>query len=474
MLRKTFLLLPFILFGLDTQTQNILNNLHSKSFINQRLAQPLTGGAEFRTFDNRKTFRANLTCPSRQRAVVITFIPAGNGEWRIAIAGDLDFDGTYEKHFDTSSLGIKVSGVCTNGIVYCSPYNAWDLNHCSYYYWTWRNGFITLQRTEDRDLVGACVCTNCVHNNFPPYERIAGAVARVISEHNPLMVISNGEWDLNHFSYYLYGQSTQSCSHISGQVTDTEGRPLTSYRSVYPSVDLAELALRQGSDPNSPYNTLMTATQIEYNGNRIGVPNIYRCSIRNDVTITTRQTYENCANRISFNGRVWCIDYDAYASGDCICRDCEAFSQSATHTFTLKKDQEYAVLFTICELVGDRGRYWYAYVNDQLVGSRGSYCNCCGGGPCNIFKYLGRSPRNNYRVTISAKQVAYGHGKNHSYPPRRGHIYFLKGNRYLKDIFSLTTNNECHPDNNCHLKNEWVCPPNAPLSNPPTLGQLRP
>jgi len=472
-----FIFLPFLLFAQSEQAVNTISNLRNPDYLNRNFAQPLTGGSEFRTFDGSRTFRANLECPSSERAVVISFIPAGYGEWNISIAADMDLDGHYDRRFSTTQLGIRVSGVCTNGIVYCSPPNVWDLNHCRYYKWTVRNGFITLQRTENRDEVGACICTNyaCGQNNFPPYRYVVGAVSRVLMNANPQFLIGRGEWDLTTFRYYLYGQDRERCTALGGRARDFNGRPLTDYASahIYPSVDLVDVELTQGSDPYSPYNTAIAASHVEFEGNRIGVPNIYSCWIKKDISVSSRIHYESCSNRISYNGRIWCIASAFSKGGGGCCRDCGEFRQEANYRFKLKKDQEYAVLFTVCCLCGDRGRYWYAYVNGQRIGSWGSYCNCCGGPPCGIFRILGRSPRTNFEVSISAQQKAFAWGKHHSYPPKGGTIYFLKGISYLGDDFRFVEQNNCHPDSDCRIKNEWICPPDVNLPSRPSLGQLR-
>jgi len=484
-MRKGFLISLFFLgiaWATDTEqavteSLNTLNSLHSADTLNRDFGRPLVGATEFHTLDNSQTFQAGIECPSKDKAVVITFIPTGNGEWRIVVAGDLNFDGQYEYHFDTDWLGIRVSGVCTNGIVYCNPYNVWDLNHCKYYKWASNGNWITLLETQNRDEVGACICTNysCNGGNIPPYQWIVGAVSNQLMQIHSELLISKGEWDLSNFSYYLYGQNTRSCRGIEGEVTDLGGVPLTNYASahVYPSVDLSDIAAYQGSDPNSPYNTLMSASQVEYNGYSVGVPDVYSCWINKEIAITTQVDYEDCFHQLSYNGKRWCVDYAETKGRSRCCRDCSSFKQTAKYTIKLKKEQEYAVLFQICCLCGDRGRYWYAYIDGHRVGSYGSYCNCCGRGPCVIFSYLGKSNDSHFKRTITAYQIAYAWGKNHSYPPGAGTIYFLKGISFLNDHFRLMVQNNCQPDSDCRIKNEWICPPNVNLPANPSLAQLK-
>ena len=463
---KFFFFLPLLLFAQSNQAINTISALKNPEYLNRNFARPLTGGGEFRTFDNSKTFRANLECPSSEKAVVISFIPAGYGEWNISIAADMDFDGQYDRRFSTTQVGIRVSGVCTNGIVYCSPPNVWDLNHCRYYKWTVRSGFITLQRTENRDEVGACICTNyaCGQNNFPPYRYVVGAVSRVLMNAYPQFLIGRGEWDLATFSYYLYGQDRERCTALGGRARDFSGRPLTDYAEahIYPSVDLADVAMAQGSDPYSPYNTAIAASQVEFEGNSIGVPNIYSCWIRKDVRIETVRKSYSCSNQKSVNGKIYCVIASDYHG--CGCHVCAQIRRSVT----VKKEQSLLLLVPghgdNCD---DDGNTLSYKVSGDLTLSGSYNCGSWSFRSSRIIRIVDNADRE-YNLNVRATRCHTDHCGCSTED-----LYLLLSRDYLADTYSFAVTDECHADSDCRLKNEWICPPDVNLPSRPSLGQLR-
>jgi len=448
------------------ESLNTLNNLHSADTLNRNFGRPLTGAGDFHTLDNSQTFHAGIECPSKEKAVVITFLPLSNGEWRIVIAGDLNLDGQYEYHFDTDWLGIRVSGVCSNGIVYCEPYNRWDLNHCRYYKWTQNGNWITLRETQNRDEVGACICTNysCNGGNIPPYRWIAGAVSNQLMQIHPELLISKGEWDLSNFSYYLYGQDTRSCRGIEGEVTDLGGVPLTNYASAhtYPSVDLSDIAAHQESDPNSPYNTLMSASQVEYNGYSVGVPNIYSCWIKKDIQINTIQRAYSCSNLKSLNGQTYCVITSDFHS--CGCHVCARINSSVT----IRKNQSLILLVPGHKDNCDDDGNTLKFTVSGDINFSGSYsCSSWNFKATRIINIVSNADRE-YKVTIKASRCHEGHCGCSTED-----LYLLLSQNYLEDTYSFITNNGCNPDDRCRLRNEWICPPNVNLPSNPSLAQLR-
>ncbi|GEM_PF-3224201 len=456
-----FLLLTFsFIFADDTsETLSSISQLHSSEGINNLLAKPLFGGTEFKTLNGKQTFNAPLECPSEENAVVIAFIPEANREWRVIIKGDLDLNGQYEHYFDTSYLGVKVSGVCTNGIVYCSPYYSWNLNHCKYYKWTISNNWITLEPTPTAP--GACICTNsaCNGSNIPPYKYIAGAVSNLLMQTYPNLLLSKGKWDLNTFTYSLYGQDKTKCSGLSGQITDFSGHSLTSYEEthIYPSVDLTEV---QSNNPQA-YEALISASQVQINGYNVGTPSIYTCTIKKDVSISTKTEYENCVNKYSFNGKTWCIvDVDKHGG----CHVCAIISSN----LTLYPEQELILLIPgHIDNCDDDGNILSVSVSGDINFS--IYKNC---GSWNFrqtnYLQLALPDKSKRYLYVYAKRCHTGHCGSSTED-----LYLLKSLKYLQDYFSLTEQNNCNPDEDCKIKNEWICPPNVVLPTVPSLGFLR-
>ena len=95
------------------------------SNIQKNVSAPLTSDSEFKTVDNKTSFKANLTCNDKINPFLeVTY--SGPSDITINVSIDTDLNGSKDKTFSFSG----VSGVGTNGVIKCNP-NSWK--NCKYF-----------------------------------------------------------------------------------------------------------------------------------------------------------------------------------------------------------------------------------------------------------------------------------------------------------------------------------------------------
>ncbi len=275
--RLLFILLIFITSNAD-EVSNVINSMYSsKESINENIYKPISNQKNFRTYSG-KDFSAPMSCPSTNKAVVITFNPVGGNDYTATISIDTNIDGRLDYTYSTPNI----SGICTNGIVSCSP-GTWS--NCNYYYWQADTSLrLSLVRTNNLDSrLGVCSCSNgsCGYSSIdqPLFGLIGGGVSQALQKINSYLAISQSTWDGNQL--ILYGYNPKNCSGATSSNSD-----LTIYYESqhYPQSDLA-------SQSNHPaYSVISSVPQGQYKDNKqIGMPNYQECMIRNDVILVDSQ-----------------------------------------------------------------------------------------------------------------------------------------------------------------------------------------
>ena len=185
-------------FGLDT-----LN--HFKNNFTANIANPLMADKEFKTVDENRKFRANLSCNGTTVSYVeISYV--GDSDIDITIKIDSNLDGTKDKFF---TFG-QISGVCADGVVKCDK-DSW--NNCKFYKWQY-NGNYYLTDASRYD-VGKCYCINSSCQNLAKnkkfvHEIIGGAISTLISNFtsNIITKVENTEEKIEFF-----GQNLGNCKN---------------------------------------------------------------------------------------------------------------------------------------------------------------------------------------------------------------------------------------------------------------------
>ncbi|WP_457641319.1 hypothetical protein [Persephonella sp.] len=447
-------------FALDPDAVTLYNqfkaNYGSKDGIRRNITKPATGTAEYRTLDGSQSFSAPVSCPSQEKAVVISFSTAGGNDYVATIYQDLNLDGQFDYTYTTPNI----SGVCTNGIISCQA-GTW--NNCKYFYWRATDKKISLVETLDTSKTGSCACTNisCGINTLdqPLFSQIGGGIAQAIAKEDSRFVVSKSKW--NGTSLELYGQDSMNCSdYQAGLSSYGNQNPVNYYNSqTPPSVSISDVALQQENDPYSPYSIVSEVQSYEYEpGEQIGIPDKQECIIRNIVSAQKRTFYENCTDKYTDeNGETWCIvaSDKKVISSKSTCKDCSPLEHDLSSTVNIKYNQKWAVVLKIANLTGDRGRYWIRKVDNDGVTVVDDVYKTYSTTELTFFQVLGTSSSISETHEVYAYQKANAWGKNHKYPPGWGEILILKSLTYSDDEFSVSITDTC--PSNCELLNEWVC-----------------
>jgi len=130
-------------FANDTQKYFIKN---MKKAINA----PLMDGEKFETREG-ESFKTSLTCDEDDPKEYLAIKYEGDSEINVSIQIDKDLDGNKE----TSWSFNNISGICSNGVIKCSP-RTWK--NCNYYEWAYTTK-LELNEVDISSLSG-CYCIN--------------------------------------------------------------------------------------------------------------------------------------------------------------------------------------------------------------------------------------------------------------------------------------------------------------------------
>ncbi len=191
--------------------------------LNERAIMPLTGQGKFYTIDRGSSFTAGLMCPASFSFLQISVSPTETGDFNFSVLYDTDFDGNMDKNFSTSGI----SGVCSNGIIKCSP-GTWT--GCHYYKFDMDDAMNLLLKEVSRDDVYGCFCINndcgsdlLIKNMDYVLKTLGGQIAGLFQRVNPHYLVSKRE--INGNTIYYFGQSEGSCSLASGEGEVGERNP---------------------------------------------------------------------------------------------------------------------------------------------------------------------------------------------------------------------------------------------------------
>lgn len=254
--------------------------------ISNNITAPLSQGSGMKTFDNTKTFNAQVSCPSSTAFLTINIQPLGTGDFRVNIWQDLDFDGTQEV---AMTLPMSVSGVCSNGFIACSP-GTWA--GCNYYKWTVASDMrLGLAPQPGLSSLSGCYCINAscgstlVQTNITQVLRDFGASAvAALGKSDARYSVS--EVKVNGPSVYYYGQQTHNCNVPSNTTPGATTNPQTLFGNwTQFGTATATASSLQAADPNSVHNLIKNAyTNVNMGGT-------VSCSVRRVI---------NCENGVAF------------------------------------------------------------------------------------------------------------------------------------------------------------------------------
>ena len=327
-------------YGAGSVWDKVKSRLGTKEGIRENADVPLKTESPMKNIEGTQSFEVRLQCPSKKEGIRITFHPLSGNDYRLIIEEDLDLDGVYEYVYDTRSAGVRVSGVCYSGIVSCDPGGSWT--NCEYYYWDGgTSGYVFLVNTEDTSLLGGCFCSNasCGVNTLVQeiVDYVSGGISQAVMRVRSDLGISKAGFDISTMSARLYVQDKTGCAYAGGVIYG-EQNPSYVYTSQTPPDGLSYVATNPSlqTSPDSPYYLVNRASEVQVNGQSIGIPSRISCDIRNDVSVYTADMYEDCSRTwVDPNGEVWCIvrsfdlDRGGSSCGGRGCRDCSPLKQGS-------------------------------------------------------------------------------------------------------------------------------------------------
>lgn len=228
--------------------------------LNQNLNAPMTNSStQMYTLDGSKSFSAALGIPSSNKFLEIIIQPSGTGDLsNVIIAQDLNADNTFEHTF---TIGMPVSGVCSNGFISCSP-GTW--NDCRAYGWVSDDtGKLQVGSAPITSLAGCfCINSSCGSNlawtnSGVVLQALGGGAVGSIRVKDATTTITNVAMDPIMITYY--GQLTRQAGSAAASVPATASMPgpqtQQSYYGNWSTLDAERdnISLTQASDPGSLY-----------------------------------------------------------------------------------------------------------------------------------------------------------------------------------------------------------------------------
>ena len=276
-------------YGAKNVWNQVKNRLGTKSGIQKNADVPLKTDTPMQNIEGSQSFDVRVQCPSQKEGIKITFLPLPGNDYRLIVQEDLDQDGNYEYVYDTQSAGIRVSGVCYSGIVSCDPGGTWI--NCEYYYWDGGNsGYVSLVNTKNTSFLGGCFCSNssCGVNSLVQeiVDYVSGGISQAVMNARQDLGVSRANFNLTSMSASLYVQDKTQCAYAGTRIWG-EQNPTQVYSTQVPPDGFSYIASDPTiqTDPESPYYLVSRASEVQVNGQSIGYPDRFTCTIRNDVLI---------------------------------------------------------------------------------------------------------------------------------------------------------------------------------------------
>ena len=259
--------------------------LDSTDEINKKVVQPLTSEAtSMRTFgseNEQQAFNAQLIAPSSDLFLKIVIHPSPSQDLGLTVNQDTDFDGQTDH---ICNLPVKISGVCANGIISCGT-GTWG--NCAYYKWKADDNMaVSIQQQDSIEDLATCYCinTSCdshLVNDNPGVilKDLGTGITAAIQAGNPRCVITDVLVEADSISYY--GLETSGISNNNDVYFSGITNPQQYYKNG--NLPVEQEITRQKDDPDSFYNLLKKAADDQ------PPVDIIECTITNDITVIEKE-----------------------------------------------------------------------------------------------------------------------------------------------------------------------------------------
>ncbi len=253
----------------------------SSGAASQNIGVPMTGGGLMYTLDGETAFNAKISCPSSQQFLEVFVQPGSTGDLAsVYIAQDTNSSGSFDY---TLQVPYAVSGVCSNGIISCTP-GTWS--GCLPLKWAVdSNKHVTLENTS-WGLVGGCYCINNSCGTGLAWKNInailkdigAGVVGAIQAKDSSKAVTAV---KIQNYSILYYGQNTSGCqaagsySGISSPASLFAGGKTDAILNAYTEAEKSSQSLDQSS-----YYSLLSGVQSQHSSSS------NTCTIIRNITLS--------------------------------------------------------------------------------------------------------------------------------------------------------------------------------------------
>jgi len=188
--------------------ESVRGKFSTPQALNQNFVAPSLGNGTLSTFDNSKTFSANISCPSSTKFLEIIMQPQSNGNVNFNVYFDSNFDGKVDK----VQYFTGISGICGNGYVKCAdPRNWFD---CRMYKVSY-DGSSFVETETSLFSLSSCFAVTNMYGNLVAKDYIlsafGGVLVGALQQYNPYFAVSKVQTQDVVITYY--GQDRQRCSY---------------------------------------------------------------------------------------------------------------------------------------------------------------------------------------------------------------------------------------------------------------------
>lgn len=178
--------------------------------IQKLIVNPMISTGQLETTNGEKKFSAPMTCGAETPFLAVTLGITGSGEITFP---DIKVDKTGDGVFDQTSTFPAASGICSNGVIQCTP-GTWD--NCFGYKWILDDSQNLALAPSPLTELGDCRCINnsCTSQYATMYfstlqQQIGATLSQVTSQRDYSLAITNVITTGQTLTYY--GQAIASC-----------------------------------------------------------------------------------------------------------------------------------------------------------------------------------------------------------------------------------------------------------------------
>jgi len=406
---------------MKTQAKSLFDSIKGKfntpQALNQNFVGPTLGNGTLSTFDNNKTFSANVACPSSTKFLEIIMQPQSNGNVNFNVYFDSNFDGSV----DRTQYFSGISGLCGDGIIKCDAPVSW--RNCRVYRINF-NGNSFIETEASLQSLSHCFAMTNQQGTLIAKDYIlstlGGVLIGALQRYNSHFAISRVKIQDVVITYY--GQDSQKCNYNKNATTSGAENPEIYFGGAYSgdfSMAYQMASTGKSLQQSSPFTSMFASIYSNMTERS--------CEIKRVIN----QQSINWQDTVTSTSSPYCPSVNTYSLCGDACLQIQVpmyISAGSAYTTSLNLNMPSSMIpylsqFQIQWCTQTTGPYpctdddgWYRfYLNGQLVAS-GSYKNSedCGaapnGGCWHVVRFSPGSLSNTATITVAIGGAGGGQG----------------------------------------------------------------